>query len=248
MLSLTIIALFYIQINHTMKKVIIAAVSILLFSSCSENNEYIKKIKERISSDAMGIDLKYKSLEFKMIDTISIKEYTDSLLLPVIEFKEQVSKDSNFLIDNRSSGRIEALIAKVKRTAEISDRLYGSNSNMIEYQLCQDKWNKTNKDLSTVSSQYEFWKLVVYCYEARSKIHNISTTAYDNLNDLIFEAEKSQSKIDSISKFTGDKPVYFKAFNKYTIVNPVFGNATQTINSVFTFDENKKLIDRIDSF
>lgn len=226
---------------------------ILFLVSCNSNKEYLEKIKEKINSDAMGFDLKYRSIDFQFRDTIYIKDIKDSLLLVINRTLAPLQRDSDFIIDLDTPVRLKKIKEKIINKEKILDKFYSLEGKSYHQMDIVVKELLVTIDsicanFSIKSNQYFILKTVIKYREnqaTRLKLYDIASS-YNKLKEEIDKAEINNKTIDSLSAFSEIKPAYYKAYNKYTINNPLFGGTKQTLESVFVFDESKNLIERID--
>ncbi|MCL7754998.1 hypothetical protein [Polaribacter sp. Z022] len=78
-----------------------------LFISCSDKNqEHLEKVKQRVKEDALGVDMKYKNIEFQWIDTLFVKEKLTSLKKINNTEIQSILDTEYFVKDNFKTGKL----------------------------------------------------------------------------------------------------------------------------------------------
>jgi hypothetical protein len=220
---------------------------IIIAVSCNKNQPFTDKIKDKLTKDAMGLDLKYKSLDLKFMDTIYIKDIKDSLRLSINQLRIKLVQDSDFLLDTRTPRRLSKLREKLYERVSRIRLAYGINYEMDP--MSKDMARKIDLAISNFKIEdkpYKTWSLVseYKTQEAYSYKLNDIGMSYIELTSEIWKAESKDNKIDSLATYPDNKPIFYKVYNKYSIHNPLFSNAKQTIESVFTFDDKVNIVKR----
>ena len=55
-----------------MKNLLLLFIIAVTLTSCSESNPYVDKIKVKVKQDALGVEMNYKSISFKWVDTLTV--------------------------------------------------------------------------------------------------------------------------------------------------------------------------------
>ena len=225
--------------------------SMILLSCCTNpNEEYLTQIKARVTDDAMGFDLKYKSLEFNITDTIFVSTQIDSLNVAIAEFKNFISEEINIQID-------EQILVLLKHYDEMLTNIDRKNARLLSNYYkpserindLKQRYNEIIVNFDIDKSFFPVLKLIIDYKEYEDYYYSKPDYGqYTKMKNTTKTFEKFSQQVDSLKQLPQDKVIKYITVNKFQINNPMFNGATQTLDDTFIFDENKKIIDRISGF
>ena len=237
--------------------------------SCSDSNKpYIEKIKQQIKENALGVDLNYKSIEFKWIDTLFVDE---KLLMLKQNFSQRIDtllQIEFFIQDNFEKGRIfsKAYITRERlielRNWEKKNRGIPFNKEYKDYYLFAFDNRDASSWISDLCRQIEESDKLIENYENltegdlpllenvlwyynRIDVYNSNNSPHrlwSIVSSEINELKTIKTVIDSLTAVNPEKVVNYKALNIFTINNPLLNGAKQELKKVFIFDENFNII------
>jgi len=226
------------------RKIILFAFLTLFAISCKNSNqEFIDKLKEQAANNELGVDLKYKVINFELIDTLYNQDRADSLLVILnnniegiknldlskdvfLKFKDQelnLRSDKNYyknivFNDDYSSEWLTELRNILSRTDSVL--LDFDNANvLVKFEL----YSWFNRRYWQFNQNLKYEKTYNDYYESAVKLN---------------ELEKEISTLMKNPK----KIIHFKAKVNFEQVNPLLGGAKQNLTVNKYFDENKDLI------
>lgn len=237
-------------------------------SACSDNNQaYIDRIKEQVKENASGVELNYKNLEFKWVDTLTVKEKIDLLSNTRGEYLKDI-KSIELTIRDFDYGKVfsKEYLTKAKllglrnwerniRKEESSepDRDYyefaEANKSKSEWlQNLTTQLEETDKLLSNYESiTFEDTKLftnVLWYYKRIDKYYGNTSnkTIWDQVTLRLDSISKMQEELTQLTNSNPEDVIYLKAYNKYSIVNPLLNNATVEIKRHYFFNQAGEII------
>ena len=230
----------------------VITVFFILCVSCSSNKQYTEKISAKLKADAMGLDLNYKSLEFKFTDTLTVKEqiknHQDTLSAMCNEINAAELLAPDYLTK-------EKLIKLRNQEQELR-----SDNNYYDKYVFTDEYNsewiielrtQLNRTDSLISifdalgdCNTGLWKNVIWYNIRRANYYENDYIDYWNyMLDKVKEADSYNNKLDSLNNLSPDNVIHYKAFNRYQINNPFVNNTLQEIEAYIYFDENLNIIE-----
>jgi|WetSurSiteA1Bulk_404760.scaffolds.fasta_scaffold11317_2 hypothetical protein len=230
-------------------KIIVSFFILVSMISCDENKEIKLRIKELLNKESGGFDLKYKSESLSIKDSLLIKDIMDSLNLFVINVKNDIYRDSDFIINSNTPERIDKIKGKILKMEERQRRLWSTGSLIYE---TDKEVSKMINSLDSIRSNYQnispyfIWSTIIDFRKWQAyklELYDIPSS-YTLLQTDLNKAEIFENIIDSLSKYPPNKIVSLTYYNKYSIKNPLFNNAEQVLESEFIFDPEKNLLKR----
>ena len=229
---------------------------LLIFTlvSCNPNKEFIEKISSRLSDDALGVDLHYKSLEFEFIDTLYIGELQT-------EAQDDLSAIKHDLGSVPTLSEVSLTLDLLKKLRNQELELRGNNSyyDFLFSDDCYSDWcetlrnqiNQTDKlieEFPTMTDELPYWNNIVWYHIRREQFYGNSDKVefWNSVQDAIDEATLLQTKVDSLAAFPENTVVNYTAHNRYEIVNPLLNNVKQTLDEYFIFSKDMELVGRFD--
>lgn len=219
---------------------------ILVLASCS-SNDYKENIAEYLNT-TQGVDLNYKSIEFRMIDTIYQHELVDSLNKRLSILKQDIAfddltKDEMLKLRNQDeiwSGNdtyIEMIVLSGDYDSpyirELRKEILKTDS-LLQYY----PWDITNKAL-LLNWQWYIKKRANYYSNPIIKDN------YNRLSANIDTCIVIINQLDYLINEDSEDIIHLIAYNRYKIVNPFLNNAKQTLEAVFKFNKDGEVIDHL---
>jgi hypothetical protein len=91
-----------------MKKINLITLILLggLLSCSSPNDPFIEKIKQQVKEDALGVEMNYKNIEFKWVDTLFVSEKLNPLRADFNTRIQKITDIEYFVKDNFKKGKV----------------------------------------------------------------------------------------------------------------------------------------------
>ena len=257
-----------------MKKTNLITLLILtLMVSCSNpNQEFIEKIEVQIKEDALGVDLNYENISFEWADTLFVKEQLSELQINFEEALDNIINLDYHVQDNFEKGKIfSQLYLSKSRIEEL--RNWEKNTRGIPF---NDEYNDyyqfafANRDgskwISELCTQIEETDVLLQKFESikegdlallknvlwyYTRIDNFNSNGSPNkiwakISTALEELTAIDVKVDSLLNINPNKVIHYKGFNKYKIINPLLNNASIEVERYFIFDNELKIIGKMD--
>ncbi len=255
-------------------KILLIGLLALIFGCSNPNSEFIDKVKQYVKEDAMGIELNYKNLEFKWIDTLYVK---DELATLNENFNERLKtiKDIEFYFkDNFEKGRIftksyltkDRLVEIRNFQNKVRDYLYKDNEYKSYYDWLFDKDNCDSEWCNTLRNEIEymdsliknykdfndndlnFLKSICWHYKYIDSYYSKKNpdAIWDKVDNEISDLKELKAKIDSLSDLDPDNVIHYKALNIYKVNNPMLNGVEQEIKRYFIFNSEHDIIGKKD--
>jgi hypothetical protein len=252
-----------------MRKTIIFTIVLVAasFYSCKDKiqSEVLSKIEQKVTKDGGGIDIKYKSLELKAIDTFTVFDKINQLNaeidsaisfleLDVISEEDLIKENLVKLRNQENQYRIE-----MNRSMIYPEKDYDYYK-FVFSEECTSEWceNLRNNIISIDSfiekdqiDKYEkldFYSNIIWFKRIGLKYDDANSeklrNAYQGLLDEIDKLKLVRAEIIDLEDKDKNSVIHYKYYNKYTIINPLLNNAKVTIEHNVYFDENYNLINR----
>lgn len=244
-------------------KLIIAGLVGLTLGCSNPNKEYIDKIKQQVKEDALGVELNYKSQEFRWTDTLFVKEKLSEINQ---DFKERVNAILDleyFTRDNYDRGNIFSKKYLTKDRVE-QLRNWEKNNRGIPFNREYNDYYQfafANRELSAWVSElcsqieetdsllnvYEYLEEgnlslienVLWYYNRMDVYHsnNNPNKIWSTVSTELGQLKENKAVIDSLSGVNPNQVIYYKALNTYKINNPMLNSAEQELKKYFLFDD-----------
>jgi hypothetical protein len=248
------------------KKIQLLSLSFIILSSCSnQNDSYIDAIKENVKRNASGVELNYQSIEFKWIDTLTVGERTNQ----IEGIKKGFNNDFlaiEAIVSDFDYGKLFSLeyltkekLIELREWERIKRKEF--NPKQDYYQFAEDNKDKSEwlqklliqlKQTDSLITNYDqisegnstliknalnYYKRIDQYYgdENNSKLWSQVELRLDSIQKMDVEIQRLTALEDS-------DIIHLKAFNKYSIINPLLNNAKVEIQKYYFFDKKGLLI------
>ncbi len=242
-----------------MKKILYIFLTVLIVACSGDLNQiHIDKIKQQVKKDAMGIDLNYKNVTFKWVDTLTVKkqltilntEYEKGISVilkspyfskDVLTKKELISlrnwengiRNTPFIFNGKKYKNYEGFaFANRDMSSFITDL-----SNQIEI---SDKLIKNWDNLG--KGNLELIKNANWYYKRKANYNGTSEDFFNSVTTLVLALKETQTKINSLSDLNPNDIIEVKALNNYKINNPILNGAEVDVTKYFIFDKDYNII------
>ena len=255
-----------------MKRIIILGLIGLLLGCSNPNKDYIEKVKKQVKEDAMGVEMNYENIAFQWTDTLFVKEklktiqanYKDRLntILDIEYFvQDNFKKGKLFSTEYLSKKRVQELRNWEKNNRGIPfDKEYtdyykfafaNRNASKWTSELCnqiEKTDNLLNKFEELEEGNLELMTNVNWYY---SRIDNFNSNhkpnaIWEKVSNELSELKILKVEIDTLSKLSPEKVIYYKSLNTYKINNPLLNSAEQELKKYFLFDDKLNIIGKED--
>ena len=248
-----------LKINDLIMKNILFLLVIATAISCSSDGEFTEKIKQKVKTDALGVEMNYQSISFQWIDTLTVnKQLTKGLaayeemlnpLLDYSSFSEEVlnkeklielrnweneQRNTPFMFSGKKYKNYEEFaFANRDASTFISDLCY-----QIEItDKILNEWDNLEK------GNLDLIRNAIWYYERQDKYYNTnSKPIWKSAITLIDELEKLQAENDRLSKMDANEIMEYKALNNYKINNPLLNGVEVEVSKFFIFDKELNII------
>lgn len=255
--------------ENKMRISLLILVLFALFTSCSNPDKiYIDKIEDHVREGALGMDMNYKSISFEWVDTLFVKDEISELEDVVSKGMDLLLNFEYFVKDNFEPGNIFSLSYITKdrlielRNWEKNNRGIPFNEDYNDYyefafanrtasgwisELC-DQIEKTDSLLNVYdkieNGDISLLKNVLWYYERidNYESNNIPDRIWSTIAQHIDNLSKGQAELERLQSQNPQSVVHYKALNKYTINNPLFGGAEVQLARHFYFDKDFNII------
>ena len=242
-----------------MKKLIYLFLALLIVSCSSDSNQvHIDKVKQQVKKSAMGVEMNYKNITFKWVDTLTVKkqltifntEYEKGISViinspyfskDVLTKKELISlrswengiRDTPFKYDGKKYKNYEGFaFANRDMSSFIADLC-----NQFEI---SDKLIKNWDNLG--EGNLELIKNANWYYQRKANYNGTSEDFFTSITTLVEALEELQTEIGSLSDLNPNDIIEVKALNNYKINNPLLNGAEVDITKYFIFDKDYNVI------
>ena len=226
--------------------------------SCSSNGEFTEKIKQKVKTDALGIEMNYKSISFQWIDTLTVNKqlnkglaaYKESLI-PLLNYSyfsdEVLNKEKLIELRNWENEQRDTPFVFSGKKYKNYEEFAFANRNLSSFisDLC-NQIEKTDEILNEWDNLEEgnldLIKNAIWYYERQDKYYGNSKPIWKSAITLIGELEKLQAENDILSKMDANEVMEYKALNNYKINNPILNGAEVEVSKYFIFDKELNII------
>ncbi len=240
----------------TLFKIPVLLLALMLVVSCgnedkSENQELINKIKQKVKTDALGVEMNYQSISFRWIDTLTVEkelinrtaEYNE-MLKPLIQF--DVDKKTFLYLRNWENNNRDTPFYYGEEKYKNYEEFAFANRNISSFifDLCNqiEESDKILNDWDNLEKgNLQKIRNAIWYYD-RIAIFNGKETDLDSILALINELEELKDKNDRLLKMDADEVLEYKALNVYKINNPMLNGVEQEISKHFIFDKELNVI------
>jgi hypothetical protein len=249
----------YLFKTYIMKKLIYIFLTVFIVGCSGDLNQvHIDKIKQQVKESAMGIDLNYKNVNFKWVDTLTVKKQStllissydigvSTILTSPYFSKDKLTKKEFISLRNWENGiRNSPFISGDKKYKNYEEFIF-SNREMSSFiaDLCNqieisDKLIKNWDSLE--DGNLELIKNSNWYYKRQASYNGTSEDFFNSITTIVKALEEVQTEIDSLSDLNPNDIIEVKASNNYKINNPLLNGAEQELTKYFIFDKDYNII------
>lgn len=236
-----------------MKNLLLLFIIAVALTSCSESNPYVDKIKVKVKQDALGVEMNYKSISFKWVDTLTVGKQISKI---ESEFEDGLNSILNISYFSNEILTKEALI----KLRGFEDRVRNAPKGYKSYEAFAFANRDASSFISALCNQYEEtdrllsdWdnlekenlsliRVATWYYEREDEFNGNSRLDWSVIKDAINSLEELRSQKENLFKEDLNKVIEYKAINEYTINNPILNGAEVEIKKHFIFNSELEII------
>ena len=236
-----------------MKKIIIILLIVPMIS-CTEVNPNLDKIKVKVKEDAMGVEMNYKSISFNWVDTLSVGKQ-------IAKTTAKYDDGINTILNNNYYSEDILTKKALMKLRGFEDRVRGSTPKGYKsYEAFAFANRDASPFISALCNQYEEtdrilsdWdnlekgdlsliRVATWFYEREDSFNGNSRGDWSVIIDMVNMLEKLQSEAKLLSERDSNEVIEYKAYNVYTITNPLLNGAEVEVKKYFIFDNELNII------
>jgi len=227
----------------TQKFILLAVITLLIVSCSNQYQDFIDILKLDKSKNELGVDLKYKVLNFEMLDTLYNYELADSLqqiLTDSIEEIKQLDMNKNVFVKFKNQ---EQELRGDKNYYK--DVVYNNSYNSEWLTELRKILEKTDSLLSDFDNADIIDKFELYSWYNRRYFQFYENSEFEGKFDDYYKTALKLKNIEkeiSSLKANPMKIIHYKAKVNFEQINPLLGGVKQNLTEIKYFDENKNLI------
>ena len=170
-----------------MKKLLTILLLTLFIMSCDNDNKFESVIKEEVKKNALGVELNYKSVELKVVDTLNVGQSIEKLLINEKNFKLSSSKKYN-----------DSIIKDYINNVDEICRIYKEDGDDQRYKLWNYKSERvkylSKKQLDEIEYYVVYNKYTIFNPIFKVKVEVERYFIIDSKNVVICSYEKGDFK------------------------------------------------------
>ena len=236
-----------------MKKLILLLMLSATLMSCSEPNPYLDKIKEKVKQDAMGIEMNYNSISFKWTDTLTVGKQIAKITAKYDDGIKTILNNNYYsedILTKKSLMKLRGFEDRVRNTPKgykSFEAFAFANRNASSFisDLC-NQYEETDRILSDWDNlekgNLSLIRVATWYYQREDKFNGNSRGDWSLVTDILNSLGELQSEKNSLSEKDSNEVVEYKAYNVYTINNPLLNGAEVEIKKHFIFDNELNII------
>ncbi len=215
----------------------------MLFGCSNPNQEYITNLENYSNNNDLGLDIDFKVLDFKLIDTVYQKDQANDLK----GFIDSVTVQLNSLpFTKEDLTQLRWQEKELRRYPEYytdvvdNDEMNSPWLNELRPILKRTDIVLDNFDESDILEKYY---LYLWFKKRESHYYQLAIKSkYDQLMSIVSECQSKAVEIESLEK-DPDKLVYYLANVNFSQINPILNNAEQKLNRDYKFGPDKKVLE-----
>lgn len=235
-----------------MKKILTSIFLVSILISCDESNPYLDKIKERVNQDAMGVDINYRSLSFKWVDTLTVgkqiekikSEYEDGIntILRINYFSKEVLNKEELQRLRGFEDRVRNVPEGYKSYEDFAFKNRDASSFISELCIQYEETDKILSDWDNFKDDLSIVRIATWYYEREDDFNGVTRFDWNNIKNLIKSLEVLKVQIETLSVKDSNEVIEYKSFNKYSINNPILNGDEIEVSKYFIFNNKFEII------